>query len=65
MDKVKLGKSPGQDEITPECTGEASQKEFCGILNDILKEKEISKDCNIYIILPLFKKRSHKNLFKL
>lgn len=35
IDNVKLGKSPGQDEITAEMieyVGEASKNEFCGIL---------------------------------
>lgn len=41
-------------------TGEVHKKEFCRLLHDILKGKQMHKNWNVDIIMSLFKKGDTK-----
>lgn len=68
INKLKIGKAAGQDDITPEMLkymGEKARTVFKDLLNNIIRTKEIPQEWNIGIILPLYKKRRCKRMYEI
>ena len=63
MEKMKLGKAPGHDEITTEMIKYANmerKEELLNIFNQALKERKVPLDWQIGIIAPIYKKGDSK-----
>lgn len=59
IQKIKIGKAPGRDKITPEMIkymGKEGITKFTELLNEIMKSTVIPREWNAGIILPIYKK---------
>ena len=64
IEKLKVGKAPGIDNITPEMIkymGDEGTKQLTKVMNDIIKKMELPAEWNTGIILPIFKKGDKRN----
>lgn len=62
--KIKLGKAPGIDDVTPEMIkymDESGKEKLRELLNTIINEKIIPNEWNIGIVLPIHKKGDTRN----